>query len=1180
MSMTPLEIALERIEACRRTRSTELDLSNLGLDAIPEQVFALTWLEKLDVSGDEENWESRNIREIPAAIEQLTALIDLKCSANQISDLSPLVGLPALQALDCGYNQISDLSPLGGLPALQALYCRKNQISDLLPLRGLPALQALYCEDNEISDLSPLGSLPALQALYCSFNQISDLSPLRGLPALQALDCHLNQISDLSPLGDLPALQALDCGYNQISDLSPLSGSPTLQKLDCHDNQISQLTLSGLPALQALNCSSNQISDLSPLDGLPALQALNCSSNQISDLSPLGTLPALQSLSCSSNQISQLTLRGLPALQALGCEGNKISQLTLSDLPALQSLDCSFNQISQLTLSGLPALQSLSCRNNQISDLSPLSGLPALQSLSCRNNQISDLSPLSGLPALQSLGCEGNKIKQLTLSGLPALQSLYCGFNQISQLTLSGLPTLKGLGCRYNQISDLSPLSNLSTLQRLDCRYNQISDLSPLGSLPALQSLDCLNNQISDLSPIQNKVISGQLENLYLYGNPVCGIPSGLLGSNELATCQENLRNYWLDLAKGSERQQQLKVQLVGNGRVGKTTLAYALEHKRAPSAAFKSTHGIVIKEIQQALDGEEQPVTLQLWDFGGQEIYHATHRLFLSEDCLYLLLWAEETDEHPDETRHPVSYWLELIHDLGKTSPIILVKNQIDRSDRLPERPTQLNEDLPGVSQIRYATKVSAMQYRGMPALRGAIEAVLEELKYRVCLELPSSWLEVQRTLLQLHEQKTLPFTHFKQLCIKAGVSQAEWLVGYLHETGALFYRKGAFQDQIILDQNWVIDAVYRVFDPEKQRSFVEDDLKGHFKGRHAKMVWPDAAETEREIYLNFMRNCGICYESKRQQNQQDRKPLAEREFIIPDLLPLTSNTKAAWGDNRPDDWQLDIEFPFLHRSIIVRVILRLGETYEGEPWRSGIFCETGEGQVLLECEYANKQQSTQGRLRFQLRGNPLERLVYALRKLVSETSPHRRYTEHLSKAGKERIQLPEFKEEQAITTRLEEVNPMSNPIKLFISYAQEDDKHRAELEKRLKIIDREIPLKPWSDRQLQPGGLVHQDILRQLEEADIVLLVVTPDFIAKDYCFDREVQTALQRYEQQQNIVIPIIVRETPDWTNYAIGQLTALPTRGKPLRKYHGGKDAFWADVQAGLRRLITELWTKRA
>ncbi|MDD5394160.1 MAG: COR domain-containing protein [Thiothrix sp.] len=631
-------------------------------------------------------------------------------------------------------------------------------------------------------------------------------------------------------------------------------------------------------------------------------------------------------------------------------------------------------------------------------------------------------------------------------------------------------------------------------------------------------------------------------------------------------------------MAKGSARQQQLKVQLVGNGRVGKTTLAYALEHKRIPSEPFKSTHGIVIKEIQQALDDEDEPVTLQLWDFGGQEIYHATHRLFLSNDCLYLLLWAEETEEHPDETRHPVSYWLESIHDLGKTSPVILVKNQIDRSDRLPERPAELNEALPGVDQIRYAVKVSAMQYRGMNGLRGAIQDVLAELKYRVCVELPSSWLQVQHALIQLHEQKTLPFAHFKQLCIKAGVGHAEWFAGYLHSTGALFYHKDAFQDQIILDQNWAINAVYRVFDPNKPHRRRIERMGGRFSGEDTSLFWTDEETKEHEVYVGFMRNCGICYEAKQQQNQRDNKPFAEREFIIPALLPLTCKSKTAWDSNpHPDDWQLDIEYPFLHRSIIERIILRIGETYEGEPWRTGIFCHTDEGQLLLECEYTNKQQSTQGRLHFQLRGNQLERLVYALRKLVSETSPHRRYEEYLSKGTAERVRLEEFKEEKDSASRLDNTKPSDKPIKLFISYSHADEAHKIRLEKHLKAINRTLPLTAWSDRFLFSGELVDEQIFQQLDTADIVLLLVSPDFINSDYCFTKEMVRALLRYKDAGNVVIPVIIRHTASWRNHDIGQITALPKDGKPLAKWDD-EDEFWGSVEEGIREQVEKLMKK--
>jgi hypothetical protein len=322
-------------------------------------------------------------------------------------------------------------------------------------------------------------------------------------------------------------------------------------------------------------------------------------------------------------------------------------------------------------------------------------------------------------------------------------------------------------------------------------------------------------------------------------------------------------------------------------------------------------------------------------------------------------------------------------------------------------------------------------------------------------------------------------------------------------------------------------------------------------------------------------MRNCGICYETKQQQNQRDNKPFAEREFIIPALLPLTSKAKTAWGDSRPDDWQLEIEYPFLHRSIIERIILRIGETYEGEPWRSGIFCHTDEGQLLLECEYTNKQHSTQGRLRFQLRGSQLERLVYALRKLVSETSPHRRYHEFLSKAGAERIQLPEFKdEEKEHSSRLDTSKPADKTIKLFISYSHADENHKIRLEKHLKAISRTLPLVAWSDRSLFSGEAVDEQIFQQLDTADIVLLLVSPDFINSDYCFTKEMERALQRYANAGNVVIPVIVRHTASWRDHDIGQIVALPKDGKPLAKWEDA-DEFWGSVEDGIREQVKKL-----
>ena len=451
-----------------------------------------------------------------------------------------------------------------------------------------------------------------------------------------------------------------------------------------------------------------------------------------------------------------------------------LSKLGLTEIPPqvfeltwLEKLDVSgywvrshkYGDIREIppSIQQLTKLTEFNCAINQISDLSPLSGLPALQSLSCSSNQISDLSPLSGLPALQSLDCEDNKISDLSpLSGLTALQSLHCGGNKISDLSpLSSLPALQSLDCEGNKISDLSPLSGLPALQSLDCSYNQISDLSPLSGLPALQALHCGSNEINDLSPIDHLLLSGQLKKFYFHDSPKSGIPAVLLGEREINDCLENVKHYrQAILSHGSVTQKQLKIQLVGNGRVGKTTLAIALETGKPVNQDCESTHGITISTLPMTLYGEVEPLNVQLWDFGGQEIYHATHRLFLANECLYLLLWAEETPEIQEETRHHVTYWLESIHDLSPASTVIVVKNRIDLGEQQPDRPA-LPLELPGVEQIEDYEKISARKYWRIGILEEKIrDIVTRKLQHKVTLTLPKPWVKVQETLEKLKSE------------------------------------------------------------------------------------------------------------------------------------------------------------------------------------------------------------------------------------------------------------------------------------------------------------------------------------------------------------------------------------------------------------------------------------------
>ena len=892
--------------------------------------------------------------------------------------------------------------------------------------------------------------------------------------------------------------------------------------------------------------------------------------------SQLQTLTSLSELDISNQSVKNLgDLRFVSQLKSLDCSSNQLNTLQdLKHVPNLQNLTCSFNQLSTLQgLEHVSQLQSLDCSSNQLNTLKGLEHVFQLKSLNCSDNPLSTLQGLEHVSQLQSLNCSCNLLNTLQgLEHVSQLRSLDCSSNQLS--TLQGLEhvfQLQSLNCSNNPLSTLQGLEHVSQLQSLNCSSNQLRTLQSIEQLSQLQSLDCSYNQITHISLlVQQQVLDKKIINLKFYDNPIHRIPSVIFRSSSFYDCCDSLINYWQALEQGSTQIQQLKVQLLGNGRVGKTTLAYVLEHKQAPPENFESTHGIALKEIPFQLEGQDHPITLQLWDFGGQEIYHATHRLFLAKDCLYLLLWAEETDESEDETNHPVSYWLELINDLGGDSPVILVKNQIDRdrSDNLPERPEGLTNDLPGAKQIRDAVKISAMKYQRIPSLRGAVASIIEELQPRICLELPNSWLAVQAELdaLRRQQQRTLHFEEFEKLCEQTGIEDAQWFADYLHQSGFIFYQADTFQNQLVLDQNWAIKAIYKLFDRNKTIRRRIEKAQGRISGDEFSEFWPNETESEHQIYASFMLNCGVCYEIER----NSKKHFKDREFIIPALLPEKSPVCDSWGTERAEDWRLEVQYPFLHRSIIERLISKLDQKYHGSTWRSGIFCTTSDGQVLFQTQLEQAKTSNKGSLLFKLRGQVLERLLYELRKLISEASPHKRYQELLTRNGKTEP-LPEFQEEYHMT----EPTPVeAKKVKIFISYSHLDEVHKKELDKHLKALSHLFAIEAWNDRQLIAGDQVDKTIFEKLNAADVVLLLISPDFMASDYCFKKEMQSALKAYKENKNTLIPIIIRNTPTWFKHEIGQMVALPTDGKHLSKWDDPDD-FWADVETGIAKRVEHL-----
>lgn len=142
---------------------------------------------------------------------------------------------------------------------------------------------------------------------------------------------------------------------------------------------------------------------------------------------------------------------------------------------------------------------------------------------------------------------------------------------------------------------------------------------------------------------------------------------------------------------------------------------------------------------------------------------------------------------------------------------------------------------------------------------------------------------------------------------------------------------------------------------------------------------------------------------------------------------------------------------------------------------------------------------------------------------------------------------------------------------MRAFISYSHKDESYRAELDKHLALLKRQQLIDIWSDHCIRPGEAFDPAIAGALQAADLVLLLVSADFMHSDYCFGIEMQQAMKRQDEGTATVVPIIVRPC-DWTSAPFGRLKALPTDGKAVTKWTSLDDAF-LDVVQHLRKMLS-------
>jgi len=575
-------------------------------------------------------------------------------------------------------------------------------------------------------------------------------------------------------------------------------------------------------------------------------------------------------------------------------------------------------------------------------------------------------------------------LSRLSLSILPAeigqlikLRFLNISNNRLEFLpvVISQLRNLQHIDISHNELTTVPhEITSLTQLRRLSIFSNRLTELpDEIGLLTNLEILEVGNSipdyiikrlKIPELGWLSkrayprikarfqtNKLRSlpqqiKQLKNLSelnLLGNPLHIPPEILKKSNEPQT----ILNYYFSLISGRRKPiNELKLILIGEGGVGKTSLVQQILRGAFDQNQSK-TDGISISQWQPVglkkrkskskIPSPEPAIKLNIWDFGGQEIMHATHQFFLTKRSLYLLA----LDARLTQEENRVEYWLKIIQSFGGESPVLIVGNKTDQHPLDIDR-TGLQKKYPNIVGI---LETSAATGAGIAALKAEIAKQVDTLPHVRDL-LPETWFTVKSKLEELGRDKNfITQDEYLNLCGANDVTDEtsqRTLIGFLHDLGVVLH----FQDDPrlealgILNPQWVTNGVYKILNSHE---LFQNQGTLTLPILNKTLNPPEYPRNKHLFIVDMMKKFELCY---------DIEP--DKSFLIPDLLPKDEIYTGEWDDALAFQYHYNV----LPSSIISRFIVRMNAfIHKNTIWRSGVVLKRGDNTALVKADTEDRK-------------------------------------------------------------------------------------------------------------------------------------------------------------------------------------------------------------------------------
>ncbi len=583
------------------------------------------------------------------------------------------------------------------------------------------------------------------------------------------------------------------------------------------------------------------------------------------------------------------------------------------------------------------------------------------------------------------------------------------------------------------------------------------------------------------------------------------------------------------------------------------------------------------------------EPLRINIWDFGGQDIYYATHRIFLRTRALFLLVWDRQTEEattHNDNygdsfENFKLLHWIDYIRTASDSSPVIVVQNKVDkRDDKYTGYEKLLRENYEPIFDFQYVS-AKIMHKEGIPILLDCIREAYENKVPAIGQLIGKQWMAVKKRLRQLQDKRSIEYGEYLDICREEGLegTEHETLINLLHDSGFLYYLKQANSHKVIIDQRWAIDAVYAVLNRKDDcyNELCHINRHGFTLSDLGRFVWDKnySPEEQKEL-LKFMVDAKVCFE------------FTKGIYVAPQLLdpkpPSKIERRKEWME--PKGPAIKFCYKFLHSAIIEGFIVKAGRMVKDDDpiiWRNGIaiYDDTCNTDALIEADATKKE------IRIFTHGDQplvlIKKIIEELNELHRDYEPEILFSTnggahfvskkdiedyHRAEASKVKDETGEFVELLGFLpflqmfkteyyddeqkkglpeTKLKDYRmvPEKPVLKCFISYAHAYDDYYKVFLDDFETATTNLSftqLKIWSDEKIPLGEDWHESIQAEVATCDFAILLISDKFMASKYIKQEEVAKLFKRKKTDGILVLPVYFYTCrfTDWPELGKNQL----------------------------------------